>query len=120
MVPVLTNVQVERPTPRTAVAVFSGEHDMADKDKVSELLSSLVAENELVVVDFSQAEFIDSSILNVLVETKAGAEARGRTLRLQLGAADCVGGAFRASGLDELFDIEPTRKAALSRPSGLN
>lgn len=109
----LTDVHVEQPAPGAAVAVFSGEHDMADKDAISELLRSLVDENELVIADFSQAGFMDSSILHVLAQTKTGAEARGRTFRLQLGTADIVRAAIRASGFDDRFDIKPTREAAL-------
>lgn len=114
MVPPLTDVHVEQPAPGTAVAVFAGEHDMADKDEVFELLTSLVDENELVIADLSQAAFIDSSILHVLVQTKKGAEARGRTFCLQLGTADIVRAAIRASGFDKIFDIKPTREAALA------
>ena len=111
--PPLADVHVEEPASGTAVAVFAGEHDLADKAKVFELLTSLVDKNELVVADFSQAAFIDSSVLHVLVETKKEAEARGRTFRLQLGTADIVRAAINASGLDKVFDIKPTREAAL-------
>ena len=111
--PDLADVQVEQPAAGTAVAVFLGEYDMADEDKMSGLLTSLVTENELVVADFSQAGFIDSTILHVLVQTRTEAEKRGRTFRLQLGTADIVRAAIRASGFDKVFDIKPTREAAL-------
>src|SRR5512145_276234 len=64
--PTLDDVQVEQPAPGTAVAVFSGEHDLATRDEVTELLTSLVDANELVVADLSSAQFVDSSILRVL------------------------------------------------------
>ena len=117
MLPPLRDVNVERPAPETAVAVFSGEHDMADKEQVLDLLTSLVGENERVIADFSEAAFVDSSILHVLVLTKSEAEARGRTFRLQLGTADIVRAAIQASGLDKIFDIKPTREAALEESS---
>ena len=111
----IDDLSVERPADSTAVAVFSGEHDLATKRQVHELLISLVDDNELVVADISEAEFIDSSILHVLLETKKEAEARGRTFRLQLGTADIVRTAIKASGLDKVFDVKPTREAALEK-----
>ena len=62
----LEDVSVEQSAPNTVVAIFSGEHDLATKTEIRELLSSLIEENELVVADFSHAQFVDSSILNVL------------------------------------------------------
>ena len=109
----LDDVVVERPAPGAAVAVFSGEHDMATKHQVHELLTSLVDDNKLVVADFSEAQFVDSSIVGVLMAMKGEAEARGHTLRLQLNTADIVRRAFEISGLLTVFEVASTREAAL-------
>jgi hypothetical protein len=45
--PTLEDVQVERPADGTAVVVFSGEHDLATKDEVTNLLESLLREDDL-------------------------------------------------------------------------
>ena len=55
----LQDVQVERPRAGAAVVVFTGEHDLSTSEPVEALLGSLIEENELVVVDFSEAEFVD-------------------------------------------------------------
>lgn len=112
-VPTLDDVVVEQPTPGSAVAVFSGEHDMATKSQVHELLTSLVDNNTLVVADFSGAQFVDSSILGVLMAMRGEADARGHTFRLQLNTADIVRRAFEISGLLALFEVSSTREAAL-------
>ena len=109
----LDDVVVEQPAPGAAVAVFSGEHDMATKDQVHELLKSLVEENELVVADFSEAQFVDSSIVGALMATKREADQRGHTIRLQLNTADIVRRAFEISGLLTVFEVASTREAAL-------
>lgn len=109
----LDDVVVEQPAPGAAVAVFSGEHDLATKRQVHELLTSLVHDNELIVADFSGAQFVDSSILGVLMAMKGEADERGHTFRLQLNTADIVRRAFEISGLLTIFEVAATREAAL-------
>ncbi len=52
------------------MAVFAGEHDLATKSEVHELLTGLREDNELVIADFSNAQFVDSSILGVLTAVR--------------------------------------------------
>jgi anti-anti-sigma factor len=111
--PTLDDVTVEQPAPGTAVAVFSGEHDLATQLEVKELLTSLIDANELVVADLSTAKFVDCSILRVLTNVNNDAQASGRTFRLQLGTADIVRRAFEIFDLFAILDIVPTREAAL-------
>jgi anti-anti-sigma factor len=111
--PTLDHVHVEQPAPGTAVAVFSGEHDLATQQEVKELLTSLIDANGRVVADFSDAQFVDSSILRVLTSTNKDAQARERSFRLQLGTADIVRRAFEISDMFAILDIAPTREAAL-------
>lgn len=106
-------VHVERPRARTAVAVFTGEHDLATVDEVRVLLHSLIEENDLVVVDFSESTFVDSSMMHTLLESDRAARARGRAFRLQLGTAPIVETAFKLSGVLMLLDWVPTREEAL-------
>jgi anti-anti-sigma factor len=109
----LEDVTVEQTAPNTAIAVFSGEHDLATKNEIRELLISLVEENELIVADFSRAEFVDSSILDVLRDVDKDAQDRGRTFRLQLNTAAIVRRAFEICGFYESMVIAATREAAL-------
>jgi anti-anti-sigma factor len=113
LAPTLDDVVVERPALGAAVAVFSGEHDLATKRQVRELLTSLVYDNELVMADFSEAQFVDSSILGVLMAMKGEADERGHTLRLQLNTADIVRRAFEISGFLTIVEVAATREAAL-------
>lgn len=109
----LDDVHVEQPAPGTAIAVFVGEHDLATERQVHELLTGLLDGNELVIADFSRAQFVDSSILGVLTAVRREAEDRTTTFRLQLGTADIVRRAFEIAGLYVMFDVAPTREAAL-------
>jgi anti-anti-sigma factor len=115
LAPTLEDVQVERPAERTAVVVFSGEHDMASKEDVRSLVGSLLSESDLLVADFSSALFVDSSMLNVLLDTNEQARQLGKTFRLQLGTAAIVRRAFEICGVFEAIERVATREEALGR-----
>jgi anti-sigma B factor antagonist len=107
------DIRIERPAPDTAVAVFQGEHDIASKKELKALLDMLVDENDLVVVDFSEATFVDSTTMHVLVTAHAAAQVRGKTFRLQIGSADIVRRAFELTGVMDRLDCATSRDDAL-------
>ena len=107
------NIELERPASRVAVVSFTGEHDFAARDGARDLLSKLIAENGLVVTDFSRAEFIDSWILAVLRDTGRAADKHGVTFRVQLGTAPIVALMFDASGVLNELECVSTREEAL-------
>jgi anti-anti-sigma factor len=113
--PNLEDIQVERPADGTSVVVFSGEHDLATKHEVTELLHSLVASDRLVIADFSEAVFVDSSILAVLLGVNRHASELGKVFRLQLGTAAIVRRAFEISGVFDVIEHLSTREEALLR-----
>ena len=113
--PTLEDVLVERPAAGTAVVVFTGEHDVATKDEVQDLLDSLLCEDDLLVTDFSSASFVDSSMLGVLLDTNEQARSLGKTFRLQLGTADIVRRAFEISGVFAVIERVATREEALAQ-----
>jgi len=117
LVPTLDDVRVEQLAPRTAVAAFAGEHDVATKDAVKELLGSLLARNELVIADFTDAQFVDAAILEVLLQADREAQGHGSTFRLQLGTAPIVDLVFEIAGISDVLDCAATREEALARGS---
>ena len=109
------DVLVERPADGTTVVVFSGEHDLASAPEVRELLASLLRQDDLVVADFSTAQFVDSSILNVVLETEARARELGKVFRLQLHTTDIVRRAFEIAGVFTAVEHVISRDEALRR-----
>ena len=110
---VFRDTHVLRPSFGQAVVELHGEHDLETKAMLEELLASLIEENELVVVDISQAEFIDSSVLHNLLKADRLARARGSRFRLQLGTAAIVEKALELSGLLDCLEVAPDREQAL-------
>ncbi len=109
----IRDVHVVRPSAGQAVVELTGEHDLESKEPLGKLFSSLVEENDLVVVDLSEAEFIDSSVLHGLVTANQLAQARGSRFRLQLGTAAIVEKALELSGLLDHVACVPDRQHAL-------
>jgi anti-anti-sigma factor len=113
MVVALEDVQVASPQAGVAVVSVADELDLATSTEFSELLHALVRMNELVVVDFSEALFIDSSTLNVLLSGHKLALERGKRLRLQLGDGCPVKRTFEISGLLDELSWASSREEAL-------
>jgi anti-anti-sigma factor len=107
-------LEVLRPRAGAAVVVLSGEHDLASRDALSELLESLLVTHELVVVDLSQVLFIDSSTLAVFVTADRAARGAGKTFRLQLANEPIVKRILEISGLADHLDCAATREEALA------
>jgi len=112
-------IQVERPEAGSAVVVFKGEHDVTQVEALRECLSALVAENEVVVADFSGAQFVDSSIIHLLIETKRGADACQRRFRLQMGTECVVYRVFEVAEVLSFLECVPSREEALAENGDL-
>ena len=110
----IPDVEVSRPKVGAAVVELRGEHDLASRSEIRELFASVVEANDLVVVDVSEAAFIDSSMLHNLASAHRLAQSRGSRFRLQLGTAPVVRRALEISGLLEYLDCVPDREQALA------
>ena len=109
----LLEIEVEQPEAGRAVVVFKGEHDLARVEALGERLSALIAENELVVADFSEATFVDSSVINLMLVTKREAEARQRRFRIQMGTEAIVYRVFDLAGVLSTLECASSREEAL-------
>ena len=110
----LLDIEIETPVAGRAVVVFKGEHDLAQVNALNERLSSLISENELVIADFSEAQFVDSSIIALLVETKREAEATQRRFRISMGTKSVVYRVFDVAGVLSFLECTFSREDALS------
>ena len=79
------------------------------------LVHRLIATSDLVVVDVSEAQFIDSSVIATLFESARTAKQWGTTFRLQMGTATIVKRALEVSGILDVVDVARSREQALAR-----
>lgn len=109
------DVEVIRPAEDIAIIALHGEHDIVTKEQLAHLLSDEIAANELVVVDVTDADFVDSSFLHNLVKADRLACARGSRFVLQMGTARIVRSAIEISGLLQSLQWAGSREEALLR-----
>ncbi len=109
------DLQVLSPaTPSGSRRVRRRARSVTGGDDLERLLHRLVLENELVVIDVSEAEFIDSSFLHNLLKADRLARDRGSRLRLQHATKPIVSRALEVSGILTLLDSVSTREDALT------
>jgi anti-anti-sigma factor len=94
--------------------VLQGEHDFSTRPSLESLVETLLDENDLVVIDLSEVRFVDSSIVNFLLETKQTAPDRSCAFRVQVGQAAVVHRLLEITGVLVLLDWAPTREHALN------
>ena len=109
-----STVSVKHPRAGATVVELLEEHNLSAKE-LRMLFQQLVATNDLVVVDVSEAEFIDSSVIATLFESARTATQWGTTIRLQMGTATIVRRALEVSGILEEIDVASSREEALAR-----
>ncbi|MGZ5372620.1 MAG: STAS domain-containing protein [Aeromicrobium sp.] len=111
----MDDVQIARPGADIAVVALHGEHDLTTKEQFASLLATEITDNELVVVDVSDADFIDTSILHNLLRADQLARAGGTRFVLQMGTARIVRLAIENSGVLDSLTWVGSREEALQR-----
>lgn len=95
------------------VVRLGGELDLYNAAQVRAGLAEACADTpERVVVDLGEVEFIDSTALGVLIETRTKLDNRGGLLLAAPGLE--TRRALQISGLDKLFTVHDTVEDALS------
>ena len=108
------SVEVTFPRTRACVVVVRGDQDVTTAKEMERLLSELLVVSDLLVVDVSEADFVDSSFLrNVLVADRR-AKAQDKVFRLQMNTAPIVRRAFEVSGVLEQLTVVHNRDDALA------
>ena len=100
----------------THVIAVAGEVDLFTAPEFKErVMAPIAAGVARVVVDLSDASFIDSSSLGVLIGAHRRLRARGGRLMVACDHAAILK-TFRVTGLDSVFTIAPTVEEALAAP----
>ena len=107
------DIEVEQAGAGRAIVVFRGEYGVPQVEALGDRLSALVAENELVIADFSKAVFVDAAIISLLVETRREAETKQRGFRIQVGTESFVYRVFEIAGVLSFLECAPSREEAL-------
>jgi anti-sigma B factor antagonist len=106
-------IEVRTPRPDVALVVLAGEHDLHSVDKVQQTFEQSLAVYDHLIVDLSTAEFIDSTVVGVLLQTKKKAVEHDRRFNLVLGTAPAVERILEVTKVLPLLNVVPTVEQAL-------
>ena len=106
-------IEVRSPQPHAALVVLAGEHDLHSADELQRDFDQSLAHCDHLIVDLSAAEFIDATIVGVLVETRQNAIELDRKFNVVLGTAPAVERILEVTGVLPLLNVVPTVERAL-------
>jgi anti-anti-sigma factor len=105
---------VQHEAPGVAFVTLRGEHDLSTEPALSQALAEATAHSN-VVVDLSDCEFVDSTVIAALLRAARGVAERGERFALLIPAAQRqITRIAEMTQLGELLAIHATREEALA------
>jgi anti-anti-sigma factor len=109
-----TAIAVERHAPGVVLVTLRGEHDLNTRLELGEALAR-AGEESSVLVDLSECDFIDSTVIGALVVGFQTVSERGRRFELTIPAdAKAVQRVVQVAGLATFLTIHETLEAGLA------
>jgi anti-anti-sigma factor len=103
------------PVDGACILVVAGEIDLANVNVFIERLFELSANGDTkIVLDLTDVEFVDSTVLNALFAAAPRIRSNGGDMAIVI-ANPTVDRVFEIAGLDVLYRIERTRRRALEQ-----
>jgi anti-anti-sigma factor len=106
-------LQVFAETDEIAVLCLEGEFDMVNSPQILEQGERLLAADKHLILDLSDATFIDASVIDALSRLGTDANENGRTVVLQLGTAAIVERVIQICNTDRVLPRAHTRPEAI-------
>ena len=92
-------IEVHWPKPQVAVVTLGGEHDLDSAPRVEQAAGEALLTSSHLIVDISPVQFIDSSIIHLLVQLKKDADTKDCRFNLVMGTAPGVERAVEICGV---------------------
>ena len=92
---------------------LEGEFDMATAPKVVDAAERALDDRQHLILDLSDATFIDSSVLNAILATRKAALARERVVVLQVGTAAVVERVLELAAIEQVLPRASDRADAV-------
>jgi anti-anti-sigma factor len=106
-------IDVHRPNPHVTLITLGGEHDLDSAPAVERATEEALLTCSHLIVDISFVQFVDSSIISLLVQLKKDADAKDCRFNLVMGTAPGVERAFEICGVLAALNHVRTVDAAL-------
>ena len=110
-------VRILRVVPETDEVValcLEGEFDMTNASCIIEESERVLASDKHVILDLSQATFVDSAVINALFHVHRQAGVHDRLAVLQLGTAAIVEAVLEVTGVERVLPRTHTRTEAIA------
>jgi anti-anti-sigma factor len=110
-------VEVDQSEEDVAIVSLIGEHELYSVLEVERALDNAIQEGRSVVVDLSRAEFLDSSVVAILLRAREEAHVQGASFALVIddSTGQSVRQLFEITGLATIFRVASSREEALAR-----
>ena len=109
-------IRLEKREPGVAVIAVVGEHDLTTAPALRERAEEAIGGGSSVVIDLTPAEFIDSSIIGVVLEARRRAEEAGLGFAAALEGGDqAVRRVLEVTGLDSNLPVHESVDDALQK-----
>jgi anti-sigma B factor antagonist len=111
---------VDRSEPGVAIVSLAGEHETYTVPKLERELGGLLEARLALVIDLTQATFVDSSVVSVLLRAREDAVERGIPFFLVMdeGTGHSVQTLFEVTGLRRVFPVAASRAEAVGAVRG--
>jgi anti-anti-sigma factor len=106
-------VRVVDETDTTTAVVVDGECDLTAAPELTEIARRVIGEGRNLIIDLTDASFIDAATVRTLLTTHAAARERGCDLVVQLGENTFAGRVLSITGADKRLATAVTRRGAL-------
>jgi len=101
------------------VVSLTGEHDLTTAPALRERVEEAIGGQSGLLIDLTDAEFIDSSIIGVVLEGQRRAQEKGIGFAAALeGGVPAVRRVLEVTGLDTNLPVHPSLDAALEQAAG--
>jgi anti-anti-sigma factor len=107
------SIDVRWPARGVAQVVLGGEHDLSTAVQLRKTLAESLAGCSKLIVDLRDTQFIDSSTIRVLVETRREAETSGRGFNVLLATTPIVERSLEITGVLPILNRVKTLEEAL-------
>jgi anti-sigma B factor antagonist len=106
-------VHAVRETDEIVAVCLEGEFDLANTPALVEQIEQAIQDDKHLIIDLSDATFIDSTMINALFHAANAAKAKERTIVLQLGTAPIVERVIEISEIEQVLCRVNTRADAV-------
>ena len=106
-------IRVVPETDEIVAVCVEGDFDLANAPALGDDIDRALDSGNDLIVDLSEATFIDSSVINVLVRASKAAGAREQTMVLQLGTAVIVERVLEIARIERVLPRAHDRQEAV-------